>query len=240
MTQQQTERGWPVDGMAVWAAAGAERPEDTPVPLIPPAIDRSQVRPVSSGSLVDAEAALSLELTSFVGRRVELTEAKSLLASSRLLTLTGIGGVGKTRLALRITARAQRSVPHAVSLVQLAELRDGALLPGVIAAAVGLRPQRKPVLDVLIGYLAPKQLLLVLDNCEHIIDTVAKIAEALLRACPGLRILTTSREPLNINGEAVLRVQPLTVPAPDRERQPSWLVDQRPTSRIAWCHRISD
>ncbi|MEU1432170.1 protein kinase [Nocardia sp. NPDC005746] len=213
----QAEHGWPVDGMAVQAAAGAEREESAPAPLIPPAVDRSRVRPESSGLLAGAEAALPLDLTSFVGRRVELTEAKSLLTSSRLLTLTGIGGVGKTRLALRITAGAQRKGPHAVALVQLAELQDGALLPGVIAAAVGLRPQRKPVLDVLIGFLAPKQLLLVLDNCEHIIDTVAKIAETLLCACPELRILTTSREPLDIDGEAVLRVQPLTVPAPDRE-----------------------
>ncbi|WP_433567374.1 protein kinase domain-containing protein [Nocardia sp. CA-151230] len=217
LQQLQAGRGWPVEGMAVRAAPGAESQESTPGPSIALDIGRSRVSPASSGSLVDANVSRPLELTSFVGRRAELIDAKSLLTSSRLVTLTGIGGVGKTRLALRVMADAQRNAPHAVSLVQLAELQDDVLMPGVIAAAVGLRPQAQPVLDALIRYLAPKHLLLVLDNCEHIVDAAATIAETLLMACPQLRILATSREPLNIGGEAVLRVQPLTVPAPDRE-----------------------
>ncbi|MFI6958522.1 protein kinase [Nocardia sp. NPDC050408] len=218
LQQLQVERGWPVDEMAVRITTGAEQPDRTPIPLIPLATGRSPVRgPAPSGSWVSAQASLPLELTSFVGRRAELTEAKSLLASSRLVTLTGIGGVGKTRLALRVATGARRDFTDGVWLVELSELHDGGLLPGVIAAAVGLRPRGQSVLDVLIEYLAPRQLLLVLDNCEQIVDAAAKVAETLLRACPGLRILATSREPLGIGGESVLRVRPLTVPDPDRE-----------------------
>ncbi|WP_433754895.1 protein kinase domain-containing protein [Nocardia sp. CA-135398] len=210
LQQLQVGHGWPVDEMAVRAAAGAEQQESAPVPLT---TGPTPVRgPVPSGSSASAPASLPLELTSFVGRRTELTEAKSLLASSRLATLTGIGGVGKTRLALRVATDAQRDFADGVWLVELGELHDGALLPGVIAAAVGLRPRGQAVLDVLIEYLASRRLLLVLDNCEQIVDAAAKVVENLLRACPELRILATSREPLGIGGESVLRVRPLAVP----------------------------
>lgn len=216
LQQLQTDRGWPVDEMAVRAEASADRQTNTPVPLLP-ATGRSLVRePVPFASPVGAKTPIPLELTSFVGRRAELAEAKSMLASSRLVTLTGIGGVGKTRLASRIATSAQRDFADGVWLVELAQLNDGSLLPGVIAAALGLRPQGRPVLDVLIEHLAPRQPLLVLDNCEQIVDAAAKVVEALLRACSTLRILATSREPLGIDGEAVLRVPPLTVPDPDR------------------------
>ncbi|MFI6366340.1 protein kinase [Nocardia sp. NPDC050630] len=215
LQQLQVRHGWPVDEMAVRAAAGSEQQESTPVPLT---TGPSPVRgPVPSGSSASEQTSLPLELTSFVGRRVELTEAKSLLASWRLVTLTGIGGVGKTRLALRVATGVRRDFTDGVWLVELSELHDGGLLPGVIAAAVGLRPRGQSVLDVLIEYLAPKQLLLVLDNCEQIVDAAAKVADTLLRACPGLRILATSREPLGIGGESALRVRPLAVPDPDRE-----------------------
>ncbi|MEV5835503.1 protein kinase [Nocardia sp. NPDC052112] len=217
LQQLQAGRGWPVDDMAVRADAGDDRQESTPVPLIPmsavgaPARGRTQF---ASG--INGRGSVPLELTSFIGRRTELTHAKGLLATSRLVTLTGIGGVGKTRLASRVATSAQRDSQDGVWLVELGELRDGGLLSGVIAAAVGLRPQGQPVLDVLIDYLAPRQLLLVLDNCEQIVDAAAKVSETLLRACPKLRILATSREPLDVGGEAVLRVRPLTVPDPDR------------------------
>ncbi|WP_067679474.1 protein kinase domain-containing protein [Nocardia miyunensis] len=216
----QGKRGQPVGEMAVQAEAGAEPQDSAVVPVIPLDSDRSpapeHARFVSS---VGAKPFLRVELTSFVGRRTELTEAKHLLTSSRLVTLTGIGGVGKTRLALRVATDAKGDFAQGVRLVELAELHDGALLPAVIAAAVGLRPRGQPVLDVLTDYLASHQLLLVLDNCEQIVDSTAKVAETLLRACPMLRILATSREPLNVDGEAVLRVQPLNVP--DQGGQPS-------------------
>ncbi|WAM19604.1 protein kinase (plasmid) [Rhodococcus sp. JS3073] len=160
---------------------------------------------------------LPLELTSFVGRRHELTEAKNLLAGSRLITLTGIGGVGKTRLAMRVASAVQREYADGVRLVELGELRDGSSLVDTVAGAVGLRDHSaRPLREVLIEFLAPREVLLVLDNCEHVVDAVAELAEALLRVCPGLRILATSREPLAIGGEAVLRVPPLAVPDPER------------------------
>ncbi|MFZ2176750.1 MAG: LuxR C-terminal-related transcriptional regulator, partial [Rhodococcus sp. (in: high G+C Gram-positive bacteria)] len=159
---------------------------------------------------------LPLELTSFVDRRAELVEAKNLLATSRLVTLTGIGGVGKTRLALRIATTAQRDFPDGVILAELGEVRDQSLLLGVVAGALGLRDgSGRPPHEVLVEFLAPRDLLLVLDNCEQVVDAVAKLSESLLRVCPRLRILATSREPVGISGEAVLLIPPLAVPDPD-------------------------
>src|SRR5215472_5093516 len=148
---------------------------------------------------------LPAELTSFVGRRGELAEVRRLLAGSRLVTLTGVGGVGKTRLALRAAAGLRRAFRDGVWLVQLDQLRDQALVTQAIAAALGLQD------------LAGRQLLLVLDNCEHVVDEAAKLADLLLRAAPGLRVLATSRESLNMAGETVLPVPPL--PAPEAGRR---------------------
>ncbi|MFC7449194.1 ATP-binding protein [Rhodococcus daqingensis] len=160
---------------------------------------------------------LPLELTSFVGRRRELVEARRLLSVSRLVTLTGIGGVGKTRLALRVAEDSRRAFGDGVRLVELAEVHDPESLKDAVAIAVGLRVRAaRPPLDMLVEYLSTRRLLLVMDNCEHLVEAVAVLCEALLRRCPELRILATSREPLGIGGEAVLRVPPLTVPDPLR------------------------
>lgn len=160
---------------------------------------------------------LPLDLTSFVGRRREVTETRRLLAGSRLVTLTGIGGVGKTRLALRVAAESQRSFDDGVWLVEFGERRDPRLVAETVAATLGLRERSTvPTIQILTDYLGPRNLLLVLDNCEHMIDDIAKLAETLLRTSPDLRILATSRESLAIGGETVLRVPPLTFPVPDR------------------------
>jgi len=179
------------------------------------------VRPGRAGtSTPGATGNLPLELTSFVGRRHELTEAKNLLAGSRLVTLTGIGGVGKTRLAMRIASAVQREYADGARLVELGELRDASSLVDAIAGALGLRDHSaRPLREVLIEFLTPREVLLVFDNCEHMVDAVAELVAPLLHTCPRLRILATSREPLNLGGEAVLRVPPLAVPDP--ERQPS-------------------
>lgn len=159
---------------------------------------------------------LPLDLTSFVGRRREVTETKRLLGASRLVTLTGIGGVGKTRLALRVAADSQRSFEDGTWLVEFGERRDPQLVAETVAATFGLREQSAmPTTQVLTDYLASRKLLLVLDNCEHLIDAVAKLAETMLRASPELRILATSREPLAIGGETVVRVPPLSFPLPE-------------------------
>src|SRR5215469_4133234 len=156
---------------------------------------------------------LPAEVTSFVGRRGELAEVKRLLADSRVVTLTGIGGVGKTRLALRAAAGLRRAFRDGVWLVQLDQLRDQALVTQAVAAALGLQDRAgyAPA-ATLADYLAGRQLLLVLDNCEHLVDEAAKLADLLLRAAPGLRVLATSRESLNMVGETVLPVPPLAAP----------------------------
>ncbi|WP_063020150.1 protein kinase domain-containing protein [Nocardia niwae] len=161
---------------------------------------------------------LPLELTSFVGRRAEVSQLKKLLSASRLVTLTGTGGVGKTRLALRAATQLRRDFADGVWLVELAEMSDPALLVDVVAAALGVRSQAAtPLLDVLIDFLSSRETLVVIDNCEHMVGAVAELTETLLRTCPDVRVLATSREPLNIAGETVLRVAPLRVPDPERE-----------------------
>ncbi|RVW00992.1 LuxR family transcriptional regulator [Rhodococcus spongiicola] len=164
---------------------------------------------------------LPQDLTSFVGRRREVTEARRLLASSRLVTLTGIAGVGKTRLALRVATDAQRAFDDGVWLVEFGERREPQLVPERVAAALGLREQSAvPTMQFLTDYMSTRNTLLILDNCEHLIDAIAKLAETLLRASPELRILATSREPLAIGGEAVLRVPPLTFPTSEEATKP--------------------
>ena len=151
-----------------------------------------------------------------MGREAELAQLQELLSASRLVTLIGIGGVGKTTLAAHAAAELRPQFSDGVWWVELAELREGALLTEVVAAALGVRDQMGRALsDVLVDFLAQRQTLLVLDNCEHLIDDVAKLAELLLRDCPQLQILATSREVLDIEGEAVLRLAPLSCPALD-------------------------
>src|SRR6516164_10231321 len=142
---------------------------------------------------------LPAELTSFVGRRDELAAVKRLLAYSRLVTLTGVGGAGKTRLALRAAAELRRAFRDGVWLVRLDQLRDEALVTQAVASTLGLQDRAgyTPA-AMLADYLAGRQLLLVLDNCEHVVDAVAKLADALLRTAAGLRVLATSREWLNM------------------------------------------
>jgi predicted ATPase/DNA-binding CsgD family transcriptional regulator len=160
---------------------------------------------------------LPAELTSFVGRRGELAEVRRLLAGSRLVTLTGVGGVGKTRLALRAAAGVRRAFRDGVWLVQLDQVREEALVAPAVAGVLGLRDRAgyAPA-AALAEYLAGRQLLLVLDNCEHVVDAAAKLAEVLLRAAAGLRVLATSRESLDVAGETVMAVPPLAAPQAGR------------------------
>jgi predicted ATPase len=163
---------------------------------------------------------LPLELSSFVGREEELAEVKRLLEHNRLLTLTGSGGCGKTRLALAAAGRPLGGFEDGVWLVELAPLADPSLVPQVVASTLGVReqPGRSPI-DTLSDYLGSKNALLVLDNCEHLIEACATLAEALLRFCPELRVLATSREALGINGEVAWPVPSLSLP--DLRRMPN-------------------
>jgi non-specific serine/threonine protein kinase len=155
-----------------------------------------------------------------------VAEVRRLLATSRLVTLTGPGGVGKTRLALEVANAVHRSFSDGVVLVELDQVSDPALVVNQVAVAVGLREQSgRPPVELLTEYLAARQLLLVLDNSEHVVEAIAGLAEALLHACPELRILATSREWLGVAGEFVYPVAPLGVPDDDPGRA------DRPASR---------
>ncbi|WP_418960160.1 ATP-binding protein [Streptomyces tritici] len=160
---------------------------------------------------------LPADVTSFVGRRREITEALRLLASARLLTLTGPGGVGKTRLALRVAERARRNFRDGVRLVELADLSDPSLLAHTTAERLHLRaePSLDPV-ELVVDHLGPREVLLILDNCEHLVERCADFVALLLRSCPRLTVLATSRQSLGVYGESTLLVPPLPVPGPGR------------------------
>ncbi|MFD9668503.1 protein kinase [Rhodococcus sp. NPDC059968] len=230
----QRQHGYPVDEMAL-NTAHPEHPEHTghtPPTEEPIADSAARIQPrftvaeaPSPSNIKPTPPAfgnvpgnLSVELTSFVGRRQELAAARKLLTSARLLTLTGIGGVGKSRLARRIATDIRRVFDDAVWLVELGDLHDPDLLAEILATSLHLRTDTGlPVEHILIQHLASRRLLLVLDNCEQIITAVARLTETLLRACPDLRILATSREPIGIQGEVALRVPPLGIPDADKE-----------------------
>jgi predicted ATPase/DNA-binding winged helix-turn-helix (wHTH) protein len=210
---------------------GAQRLEDGARPerlyqLVPPQI--TGTFPALRGVAARAHN-LPRPLTSFVGREQEAADVRALLATAPLLTLTGPGGSGKTRLALRVAADVVAAgaapagaaphppnpdVPDGVWFVDLAPVAEAALIPRAVAAAVGVREvPGQPLPAILAGALRQRALLLVLDNCEHLGDAYAHLVEALLRTAPRLRVLTTSREPLRAAGEAVYRVPPLATPA---------------------------
>ena len=160
---------------------------------------------------------LPIQLTSFVGRKRELTEVKELLANTHLLTLTGPGGTGKTRLAHHLAAEmlALKQFANGVWLVELAPLADPTLVTQTMAATLGVREQPgRTILDALADYVRAKNILLILDNCEHLIEACAQLADNLLRAAQRLKILATSREALGIAGETAYRVPSLPIPNP--------------------------
>ncbi len=167
---------------------------------------------------------LPVQLTSFIGREREIADVKYLLAKTHLLTLTGTGGCGKTRLAAQAALQALPAYPDGVWLVELAALTDPALVPSAIAAAVGIREQTgRPPLETVANTLKDKQLLLILDNCEHLVKACAETAEALLRAAARVTILATSRESLGATGETCYQVPSLTVPTVRETQAPDEL-----------------
>ncbi|MBV8344981.1 MAG: adenylate/guanylate cyclase domain-containing protein [Candidatus Eremiobacteraeota bacterium] len=156
---------------------------------------------------------LPRQLTALIGREDVLAEIEPLVHEHPLVTLVGTGGVGKTRVALQVGADLLDGSGDGVWFVDLAPLSDSSLVAGTVAAALGVREQReRPILETLQHYLRSKHLLLILDNCEHVVEETARIADAILRSCAGLRILATSREPLRIHGEQVYRMPSLAVP----------------------------
>jgi predicted ATPase/DNA-binding SARP family transcriptional activator/DNA-binding CsgD family transcriptional regulator len=150
---------------------------------------------------------------SFVGRAQEMVEVKRALAMTRLLSLTGVGGSGKTRLALEVARVLVGAYPDGVWLVGLAGLTEGALIPQAVATALGVPEQPgRPLTETLVDGLRSKEMLLVLDNCEHLIDAAARLLDELLDSCPRLKVLATSREPLGVAGEVRWPIPALSVP----------------------------
>lgn len=175
---------------------------------------------------------LPAEVTSFVGRRDDLLAVRQLFATTRLLTLTGMGGVGKTRLALHVANEMERAFPDGMYFVEFAALSESRLLRQAVLDALGIRERNtKDAANSLGGYLRRRRLLLILDNCEHLIDGAAQLVEELLRVAPDLRILVTSRQALRVAGEHVHPVAPLRAPDPDRSVLPG-LVSHYPAVRL--------
>ncbi|GAA0521783.1 LuxR family transcriptional regulator [Saccharopolyspora subtropica] len=165
---------------------------------------------------------LPADATSFVGRRRELSELKRLQVEHRLITLTGPGGVGKTRLALRFAADVRRAFHDEVWFVDLADLREPGLVAETVADRLQLREQScRPVTDTLVDRLADGPALLVLDNCEHLVDACAALVGTLLRACPELRVVATSRQSLGLVCECTYDVRPFRVPDPEQISSPA-------------------
>ncbi|MFL5733527.1 MAG: tetratricopeptide repeat protein [Chloroflexia bacterium] len=160
---------------------------------------------------------LPQQLTSFVGREREIQDIERLLDGARLVSLVGTGGCGKTRLALEVAGRVMDGFPDGVWFVELASLSDPELVPQAVAATLGIREEPgRSLMSVLLDYLRPLKLLLVLDNCEHLVRACAAFALELLRVCPDLVVLATSREELDVGGEVLWSVATLSRPDPER------------------------
>ena len=173
-------------------------------------------QPASGNGIPSTPHNLPAQLTSFIGREAELVQVRQLMAGgTRLLTLTGPGGTGKTRLAVQAATELLEQYPDGAWWVELAPVVDSALIPQTVAAVVGLKEELdRPLLTTLVDHLRRQRSLLILDNCEHLIQAAAQFAEGLLQACPEVSILATSREILGVPGERPFLVPPLTTPAP--------------------------
>lgn len=191
----------------LWQLAASDLPREFP--------------PISSLEVIPNN--LPLQLNSFIGRRREIDEIQAIFITMRLLTLTGPGGAGKTRLSIRVASDMNAMYPDGVWLTELASLSDGELVPQAVASSLGVQEQAgSKVLESLVKHLQHQRALLVLDNCEHLLDSCAQLSASILEACPGVRILATSREPLGVPGEVVWVVPPLSLPEPQPWRSPEF------------------
>ena len=189
----------------------------TPLPTREP--ERRAASPVVP-TLGEHRDNLPAPFASFVGRERQIEELARLLAAHRLVTLTGAPGVGKTRLAVQLAHQLRTGYADGVWLVELADLDEPTLAASATARALGVREAGRTPIDALLQELRDRELLLVLDNCEHLLDACAALAEALLTGCPGVRVLATSRQPLGLTGEIAWQVPPLSVPEPPDSAPP--------------------
>jgi predicted ATPase/DNA-binding CsgD family transcriptional regulator len=181
--------------------------------------------PVMDGPATGDGGRLPAPLTSFVGREQHVFRIARLLKDQRLITLVGVGGVGKTRMALAVAGRVADRFDGGARLVELGALADPTLVARAVAGALGLADEQvRPPAEAVAAALRAAELLLVLDTCEHLLPAAAALAEQLLRSCPRLRVLATSRESLGVPGETVWRVPPLTLPYPREPARPDRLL----------------
>jgi transcriptional regulator with XRE-family HTH domain len=160
--------------------------------------------------------ALPVPISSFIGRDQELGQLRTRLETARLLTLVGVGGVGKSRLALQVAAMVESDYSDGAAFVELASVDEADLVPHMLARGLGIpEPPGRDVVDVLIEALRSQRVLLILDNCEHLLDACAQLVSRLLQVCPGVRVLATSRETLAVLGEVTWRVAGLAIPEAD-------------------------
>ncbi len=161
---------------------------------------------------------LAQQLNSFVGREREAAEVKAMLASNRLVTLLGMGGIGKSRLSVQLGAEVMDDYSDGVWLVELAPLSDPQLVAQAVASVLGVKEEAgRPVLEALVKFVRDRQLLIILDNCEHVVRACAELAKQLLQAGPGLKVLASSRDPLQIAGETAYHVPTLSAPDPNKK-----------------------
>jgi predicted ATPase/DNA-binding XRE family transcriptional regulator len=208
------------DTLALLAnALGLARGERTLLEQVARGTTTSSAQLHGNTSTTTSRHNLPAQLSSFVGREGEIEEIRDRLAAARLLTLTGAGGCGKTRLALEVAALILAEYPDGVWLAELAPVSDPRLVPSVVATVLGLREEPgQPILDTLLAALRTRRVLLVLDNCEHLVDACARLVEDLLRRCSEVRILATSREALRVPGEVAWRVPSLPFPDPENHQ----------------------
>ena len=167
--------------------------------------------PLRTANAVAAEH-LPVQLSSFIGRQAEMNGIREALADNRLVTLTGAGGAGKTRLAMQVAATMATEFADGVWYVDLAPITDPEVVPVTVARALGLPDQPgQQTMDVLLRFIRDRQMLILLDNCEHLLDASAELIVALLGACPALTLLATSREPIGVTGEVSWRVPSLSL-----------------------------
>jgi predicted ATPase len=197
--------------------------QDPTLAPAPRVTDAEVPRPASSPAARAPAHNLPVELTSFIGRERELNQISALLSEARLLTLTGAGGSGKTRLALRAGRQVAAGYPDGVWLVELAALADRALVGKSLAITLGIRQEDGRLIDTLKRQLRSAQMLVIIDNCEHLAGACAELSHELLSASEGLRIVATSREPLNVTGEVTWLVPGLSLPDSDSVPRPDEL-----------------
>ena len=184
-------------------------------------IRRGEIKPVEikeQTGTITPEHNLPAQLTAFIGREKEQDEIINLLAKNRLVTLAGVGGIGKTRLSLQVGEKVLNNYPNGVWFISLDSLSDPLLVPQTVAVAFDIREEpARPIIEILMNVLREKTTLLILDNCEHLLDACAQLITSLLINCPNLKVLATSREILNVAGEATYSVPSLSMPEQETE-----------------------